>query len=138
VGGSHLGVVVKCRISSLLQGSFAKETYNGCVFVFVGGSHVGVVVERRISSLLQGSFAKETYNGCVFVCVGGSHVGVVVVCRYWYIDRSFFVDTWFLFLTHLRSMVLLSDMGWLRLVVSIKFQTSFAEYSLFYRALLKK
>ena len=30
------------------------------------------------------------------------------------------------------------DMGWLRLVGSIKLQVSFAEYSLFYRALLQK
>jgi len=30
------------------------------------------------------------------------------------------------------------DMGWLRLVGSLKLQVSFAEYSLFYRALLQK
>jgi len=30
------------------------------------------------------------------------------------------------------------DMGWLRLVGSIKLQVSFAEYRLFYRALLQK
>jgi len=32
----------------------------------------------------------------------------------------------------------LSTMGWLRLVGSMKLQVSFAEYSLFYRALLQK
>jgi len=31
-----------------------------------------------------------------------------------------------------------NDMGWLRLVESIKLLVSFAEYSLFYRALLQK
>ena len=31
-----------------------------------------------------------------------------------------------------------TDMGWLRLVGSSKFQVSFAEYSLFYRALVQK
>ena len=30
------------------------------------------------------------------------------------------------------------DMGWLRLVGSLKLQVSFVEYSLFYRALLQK
>jgi len=33
---------------------------------------------------------------------------------------------------------LISNMGWLRLVGSLKLQVSFAEYSLFYRALLQK
>ena len=32
----------------------------------------------------------------------------------------------------------IASMGWLRLVGSIKLQVSFAEYSLFYRALLQK
>ena len=31
-----------------------------------------------------------------------------------------------------------ADMGWLRLVGSLKLHVSFAEYSLFYRALLQK
>ena len=31
-----------------------------------------------------------------------------------------------------------TDMGWLRLVGSLKLQVSFAEYRLFYRALLQK
>ena len=34
--------------------------------------------------------------------------------------------------------VALGIMGWLRLVGSLKLQVSFAEYSLFYRALLQK
>ena len=33
---------------------------------------------------------------------------------------------------------MLDDMGWLRLVGSLKLQVSFAEYRLFYRALLQK
>jgi len=32
----------------------------------------------------------------------------------------------------------LIDMGWLRLVGALKLQVTFAEYSLFYRALLQK
>ena len=65
-----------CRISSLLQGSFAKETYhfkeptsrnhpisNSTTW----GGQISRLLEMiglfcRISSLLQGSFAKETYN----------------------------------------------------------------------------
>ena len=36
------------------------------------------------------------------------------------------------------SSVRTHDIGWLRLVVSLKLQVSFAEYRLFYRALLQK
>ena len=61
----------------------------------------------RIWPLLQGSFAKETYN------FNGSHPIVEI----------------------LESQV---AMGWLRLVGSLKLQVSFAEYPLFYRALLQK
>jgi len=56
----------------------------------------------RISSLLQGSFAKEIYN-CILI-----HI-LHIMC-----------------------------MEWLRLVGSFKLQVSFAEYRLFYRALLQK
>ena len=35
-------------------------------------------------------------------------------------------------------MIVYGGMGWLRLVGSLKLQVSFAEYSLFYRALLQK
>jgi len=41
-------------------------------------------------------------------------------------------------LQRLRHHRVCSTMGWLRLVGSIKLQVSFAEYSLFYRALLQK
>jgi len=40
--------------------------------------------------------------------------------------------------THMNGPPNLSTMGWLRLVGSLKLQVSFAEYSLFYRALLQK
>ena len=37
-----------------------------------------------------------------------------------------------------RKSVCVGDMGWLRLVGSLKLQVSLAEYHLFYRALLQK
>jgi len=37
-----------------------------------------------------------------------------------------------------RERVCVTDIGWLRLVGSLKLQVSFAEYRLFYRALLQK
>jgi len=40
--------------------------------------------------------------------------------------------------SYAHSLGIQCDMGWLRLVGSIKKQVSFAEYSLFYRALLQK
>jgi len=48
---------------------------------------------------------------------------------------------WREFVTHMTRRVMTSatpTMGWLRLVGSLKLQDSFAEYSLFYRALLQK
>jgi len=45
-------------------------------------------------------------------------------------------DVWLSFRVYPLSP--LSDMGWLRLVGSLKLYVSFAEYSLFYRALLQK
>ena len=63
----------------------------------------------RISSILWGSFAKETYN--LIDPTNQSHP---------------------IFLSHAKLM------GWLRVVGSLKLQVSFAEYRLFYRALLQK
>jgi len=63
-----------CRISSLSQGSFAKETYNlkeptNCRYSLrpYGVATINRLLKIispfcRISSLSQGSFAKETYN----------------------------------------------------------------------------
>ena len=59
-----------CRISSLLYGSFAKETYNfpyayrfGALYYSYGVATIKIIgLFCRISSLLYGSFAKETYN----------------------------------------------------------------------------
>jgi len=42
------------------------------------------------------------------------------------------------FVTHITSWLMFRHMGWLRLVGSLKLQVSFAEYSLFYMALLQK
>ena len=46
--------------------------------------------------------------------------------------------TWVSRVTHVHETCPKSDMGWLRSVGSIKSQVSFAEYRLFYRALLQK
>ena len=58
-----------CRITSLLQGSFAKETYDSIHSIrklqsWLVSSRLPKIIGlfRRITSLLQGSFAKETYN----------------------------------------------------------------------------
>ena len=60
-----------CRISSLLYGSFAKETCNLCVcnlcHVYYRMATISSLLKIiglfcRISSLLYGSFAKETCN----------------------------------------------------------------------------
>jgi len=42
------------------------------------------------------------------------------------------------FIVQSAQLALHVDMGWLRLVGSLKLQVSFAEYRLFYRALLQK
>ena len=39
---------------------------------------------------------------------------------------------------HSRYVLYMTGMGWLQLVGSIKFKVSYAEYGLFYRALLQK
>ena len=63
-----------CRIQSLVQESFAKETYNSIehiLRIYVSTVYGVATISRlhkmiglfcRISSLLQGSFAKETYH----------------------------------------------------------------------------
>jgi len=54
----------------------------------------------------------------------------VYVHAYMYILHTYYIHTHVYWQVH--------TMGWLRLVRSIKLQVSFAEYSLFYRALLQK
>ena len=59
-----------CRISSLLWGSFARETFNfqeptnhsHPIFLTDTTEFLIIGLFCRISSLLQGSYAKETYN----------------------------------------------------------------------------
>jgi len=68
--------------------------------------------------------SRRTYER-VRLRVGMSHV----TCDMWHVTCDMSHVTW---LTHM------DDTGWLRLVGSLKLQVSFAEYSLFYRALLQK
>jgi len=75
-----------------------------------------IVLFRRISSLLWGSFAKETYN--FKEPTNRSHPVRVSA-------PSFAFGKY-------------HCMGWLRSVGSIKLSVSFAEYRLFYGALLQK
>ena len=112
--------------------TFMRE--NSCVITSHGVATISRLLQSiglfcRISSLLKGSFTKETYNFKEPT------------------NRSYPIP-WIrpvIFFRLILSHHCLSNndenvmrMGWLRVVGSLKLQLSFAEYSLFYKALLQK
>jgi len=101
-------VVVCCIVSVCCSGESSDTTYIHCVNQ--------VCVALCCSVLQCGSVLQ-----CVAVCCSGESV-----------------DTTSIMLIKYNTMLCESDMGWLCLVGSLKTQVSFAEYSLFYTALLQK
>ena len=97
-----------CRISPLLQGSFAKETYN--FKEPTSRSHCSLHIVYGVATILIGLFYKLLQKKSMFV-------GSLLIVAISYTN---------------------TPMGWLRLVGSWKWQVSFAEYRLFDRALFQK
>ena len=62
----------------------------------------------------------------------------IYICIYVYIYIYISMCVYIYIYTECRPRLVSGDMGWLRLVGSITSQVSFAEYGLFYRALLQK
>ena len=85
--------------------------------------------------------ASVCVDSCEYVCTFSesthvTHVRLEYLCIHMagvYYSHVKPIDTWMI-----RDLSHISDMGWLRLVGSLKLQVSSAEYSLFYRALLQK
>ena len=79
-------------------------------------------------------FVQTRGRSCVCVCTHIGHLQVILTSILTWQKLCLFVYTG----ARIQPQVIQRAMGWLRSVGSIKLQVSFAEYRLFYRALLQK
>jgi len=93
----------------------------------------------RYSKLLESSDQTCVHSIYGRLVSAPSGVDTWMVSMVWCgVDSSWHHSRWSRHMVSRRVCSIWSSMGWLRLEGSLKWQISFAEYSLFYRALLQK
>ena len=143
-----------CSIQSLLQGSFAEETYtyththphthprththtHFCIYVskYTLRQYIHIHVHTYtcpyVSQNILYTLSMYTYTP--------THIYIhthTYICPY--VSQQLYTLSMYTYTPTHMFLYIVSTMGWLRLVGSLKLQVSFAEYSLFYRALLQK
>jgi len=87
---------------------------------------------RREAHQLQPSSFPSVVQECVHT------PDVLYLCMIYIRCIVFMYDIYLIYIKYAAKCLWLKAMGWLRLISSLKLQVSFAEYSLFYGALLQK